>query len=115
MFYCWGAFRGADAESVYRADDTLAPEPIEDVGVDHRRLDVLVAEQLLDGADVVAGHKQVGGKGMPPGFYDLCRRGWSLCRGRNRHPEHGAAGIRECAYRPTAESTAQPPRVPPDR
>ena len=44
VFYCWGAFRGADAESVYRADDTLAPEPIEDMGVDHRRLDILVAE-----------------------------------------------------------------------
>jgi hypothetical protein len=32
------------------------------VGVDHRRLDVLVAEELLDSANVVASHKQMGGE-----------------------------------------------------
>ena len=34
---------------------------VKDVGVDHGGLDVLVAEQLLDGADVVAALEQVGG------------------------------------------------------
>jgi len=39
--------------------------PVEDVGIDHRGADVLVAEQLLDGADVVALLQQVGGEGVP--------------------------------------------------
>jgi len=34
------------------------------VGVDHGGLDVLVAEQFLDGAYVVTGFEQVGGKRM---------------------------------------------------
>ena len=37
------------------------------MGVDHRRLDVLVAEELLDGADVVSGHEQVGGERVAEG------------------------------------------------
>ena len=35
---------------------------VEDVGVDLQGLDVLVAEQFLDGADVVAGFKEMGGE-----------------------------------------------------
>jgi hypothetical protein len=35
---------------------------VEDVGIDHRGGDVLVAEQLLDGSDVVAVLKEVGGE-----------------------------------------------------
>lgn len=38
---------------------------IEDVRVDHGRADVLVSKQFLDRSDVVAGLKQVCGKGMP--------------------------------------------------
>ena len=38
---------------VQRTHDAAAPA-IEDMGVDHRRADILVAEQLLDGANVIA-------------------------------------------------------------
>jgi hypothetical protein len=37
---------------------------VEDVGVDHGRGDVSVAEELLDGANVVSGLQQVCGKGV---------------------------------------------------
>ena len=48
------------------------------MGVDHGRLDVFVAEQLLDGADVVAGHQQVGREAVAEGvaadlLCDACR------------------------------------------
>lgn len=35
------------------------------MGVDHGCFYILVAEQFLDGADVVAGFEKVGGEGMP--------------------------------------------------
>ena len=38
--------------------------PVEDVGVDHRRRDVAVAEEFLHGADVVAVFEQVGRERM---------------------------------------------------
>jgi len=49
---------------------------VEDVGVDHCRADVLVAEQFLDGADVVPVQQQVRGEAMAEGvagslFVDL--------------------------------------------
>jgi len=37
---------------------------VHDVGVDHGRLHVFVSQQLLHGADVVAGFKEVGGEGV---------------------------------------------------
>jgi hypothetical protein len=37
------------------------------VCVDHRRSDVAVSEEILDGADIVALLDQAGGKGMPEG------------------------------------------------
>ena len=37
------------------------------MGIDHGRLDVLVSQELLDGADGVAGHQQVGGEAVPEG------------------------------------------------
>ena len=43
-----------------RADGQAAA--LEHVGVDHGRLDVFVALQFLDGADVVAVFEQVGGE-----------------------------------------------------
>ena len=49
-------------EGVRRAGDASAAGVSQDVGVDHGRLDVLVAEELLNSADVVAGDQQVGGK-----------------------------------------------------
>lgn len=40
---------------------------VQDVSVDHRRGDTLVAEQFLNRADVAAVFEQVGGEGMPEG------------------------------------------------
>ena len=40
---------------------------VQDVGVDHGGLDVLVAQQFLDGANIVTRFKQVGGKAMAEG------------------------------------------------
>jgi len=40
---------------------------LEDVGIDHGRLDVLVAQQFLDGTDVVMVFQQVGGEGVSEG------------------------------------------------
>ena len=37
---------------------------VQDMSVDHGGLDVAVAEEFLDGADIVAVFEQVGGKGM---------------------------------------------------
>jgi hypothetical protein len=39
--------------------------PVQDVGVDHRRPDVFVAEEFLDGADVVADLEQVSREAVP--------------------------------------------------
>jgi hypothetical protein len=38
---------------------------LKDVGVDHSGGNIVVPEQLLNGADVGAALQQVGGKGMP--------------------------------------------------
>ena len=43
------------------------PSALQDVGVDHRRLHVLVAEEFLNRADVVAVGGQVGGEAMAQG------------------------------------------------
>ena len=47
--------RASDRESTFR----------EDVGIDHRRPDVAVAQQLLDGTDIVAHFQQSGCEGVP--------------------------------------------------
>ncbi len=62
---------GRFEEAVGGALDAAA-QVEEDVGVDHRRTDVFVAEQLLDGADVVGVLEEVGGEGW--------RRVWQLAR-----------------------------------
>ena len=54
-------------EGVGGAADSPAAA-VEDVGVDHRRLQVPMAEQLLDGADVVAVLQQVGGEAVTEGM-----------------------------------------------
>ena len=41
---------------------------VQDVGINHRRADVLVTQQFLDRADIIAGFKQVRGKGMAEGM-----------------------------------------------
>jgi hypothetical protein len=40
---------------------------IQNMGIEHRGLDVFVAESFLDRADIVAVRQQVCGKGMPKG------------------------------------------------
>jgi len=40
---------------------------VQDMGIDHGRADVFMAEKFLDGADVVARFKQMRGKGMSKG------------------------------------------------
>lgn len=46
----------------------------EDVGGDHGRLDVLVAEQVLDRLNVVTGHQEMGCEAVPEGVAaDLLR------------------------------------------
>ena len=54
-------------EGVRRAGDASAAGVAEDVGVYHGRLDVFVTEELLDGADIVAGDQQMGGEAVPEG------------------------------------------------
>jgi hypothetical protein len=43
------------------------PRLMQDVGVDHGGGDIEVAEQLLRGADVVAGFEQMGSEGVDGG------------------------------------------------
>jgi hypothetical protein len=53
-------------QSVGRAPDA-EPTSVEKVGVDHRRADIRVAEQLLNGSNVIAVLEQVGRKRMTEG------------------------------------------------
>ena len=53
-------------QPVCGAGDAEGPS-VEDVGVDHRRPEVAVAEEHLDGADVRTALEQVGGEGVPEG------------------------------------------------
>jgi hypothetical protein len=41
---------------------------LEDVGVDHGGADVGMAEEFLDGADIVAGFEEVGGEAVTEGM-----------------------------------------------
>src|SRR5882672_10468865 len=59
----WGRI---DVEAVQRAHDSPGAA-VEDVDVDHRGRDVAVAEELLDGPDVVAGLEEMGGEGVTEG------------------------------------------------
>ena len=56
----------SEVEFVGGADDAVGAA-VEDVGVDHGRLDVAVAEEFLDGADVVSVLEEVGGEGVAQG------------------------------------------------
>ena len=57
---------GEEEHAVEGAADAEAAS-VEDVGVDHGGGDVGVAEELLDGADVVAALEEVGGEGVADG------------------------------------------------
>lgn len=56
-----GGARSEEAEAVGGAQDA-GRAPVEDVGVDHGGGHVAVAEELLDGADVIAAFEQVCGE-----------------------------------------------------
>ena len=58
-----GGGSSASEEAVGRGLDA-GGAAVQDVGVDHRRGEILVAEQLLDRADVAAGFEQVRGEGV---------------------------------------------------
>jgi len=52
------------SESVDRAADG-GRAAVEDIGVDPRRLDIVMTQKLLDRADTVTTFEQVSGEGMP--------------------------------------------------
>jgi len=54
---CSAAARAADG----------APTAVQDVGIDHCRAQVLVAQEVLDSPDVVPVLEQMGCKGVPEG------------------------------------------------
>ena len=54
------------SEPVCRTSDAES-DRVEDVGVDHRRLDALVAEEFLYGPDVVAVFQQMGSERVAEG------------------------------------------------
>ena len=60
--------RRASVQDVERASRRV-PEFLHDVGVDHRRLHIRVAEVLLDLADVDAIPQQVCGEAVPQGVH----------------------------------------------
>jgi hypothetical protein len=59
----WRLF-ALESEGVHGTSDAAAAGTVQDVSVDHRGVDVLVAEKLLDRPDVVAVLDQVGREGM---------------------------------------------------
>jgi hypothetical protein len=56
------------------------------VGVDHRGAEVFVAQELLDGSDVVAGFEQVGRERVPEGMAS----GWLVDAGSAHRLFHRA-------------------------
>ena len=60
-----GSRRRAEDEGRIEWAQDASSTSIEHVGVDHGRADVRVAEQLLDGAEVVARLQQMRREGMP--------------------------------------------------
>ena len=73
--------RGCQAGSEHVIEGTLDAEgaAVEDVGVDLGGADVGMAEQLLDGADVVAALEEVGGEAVAEAV-----AAWLACAGRQR-------------------------------
>ena len=64
LLHCEGAARKTSLPPIKGALHPQ-PAPVEDVGIDHRRADVGVAEELLDRADVVPAFEQVCGERVP--------------------------------------------------
>lgn len=55
---------GRGGQDAVRGAAHRAAPPVQDMGVDHRGAHILVAQELLDGPDVVAILEEVGGKGV---------------------------------------------------
>ena len=51
------------SKSIYRAANS-GRSPVKDMGVDHRRLYIAVAQKFLYGSNVIAAFEQVSGEGM---------------------------------------------------
>lgn len=56
-----------DSKAIHRTSNA-SPAPIQHMSINHCGFDVFVAEQFLDGSDVIAVLKQVGGERMPQGM-----------------------------------------------
>ena len=63
----WRIPAAVPGDSVEGAQDSHAAS-VEDMGIEHRSADTCVAEELLDGSNVVAVLQEVGGKGVPHGL-----------------------------------------------
>ena len=61
------ACSGPGPQGIGRAGDATPPGFADDVSGDHGRLDTLVAEQFLDGANVVPGDEEVRRKAVAEG------------------------------------------------
>ena len=62
---------------IKQANDTTTAA-IENMGVDHRGFDIFVAEEFLDGADVVAALQEVGGEGVAEGVTAVRLVRWAV-------------------------------------
>ena len=94
-----------------RSDAHAAPAFVHDVGVDHRRLDAGMAQQLLHGADVVAVLQQVRGERVAQrvAAHVLDDAGDArrllYARGSGNSRKRGGAGSRRSSDRPSACTT----------
>lgn len=84
--------RTSFSESIHRAANARR-STIEDMEMDHRRLDAAVAQKVQDGSEVIAVFEQVGGEGMP----GRCGR-WPAWSSQPSPPR--AAGLSERAIPP---------------
>ena len=83
--------------------------PVQDVAVDHGRRDILVAQEFLDGSDVVASVEHMRGKcGASPSGGTSGRSGG--CRGGTARLRRGVGEV----LRPGKDRVAKPTWSPPD-
>lgn len=61
--YIWFLHNTPPLQVVRRTLNALAA-PVRDMGIDHRRFDIVMAKKFLDCSDIVATFEQVSGKGM---------------------------------------------------
>jgi hypothetical protein len=54
------------SKPIYRTANASRPTVV-DMRIDHRSLDVAIAQEFLEGSNVITAFEQVGGKGMPEG------------------------------------------------